>query len=116
MLFHKEIGFPKSAESLYGRKFKLTYSNHAKRSVLDDKHGIIDKPPLNLEITKDNLIELELTGGLISKAVIRLPYDKTRDVVIAIIPDYNIAIVKTLWFNLTSDIHKTLNKSLYDKP
>jgi hypothetical protein len=117
MLFHKEIGLPKIAETLYGRKFCLTYSRHAQLQAVEDRYGVIDKPPFNLEVTKDNLIELETDkSNSITKVVVRLPYDKTRDVVVAFIPDYDLALVKTIWANLNSDKHFTLRKELYDKP
>ena len=117
MLYHKELGFGKLADNLYGKSFRLNYSGHAKRSCLEDRYGIISKPPFQATITKENLIELETNqfGGPV-KAVIRLPYDSKFDVVLAIIPDFNVATVKTLWLNESNDSHFTLDKSKYNKP
>ena len=116
MIFHREIGFPKSAESLYGKKFKLVYSIHAKLACINEKYGVLDKPPFEIILNKDNLIEVELTNNLISKIVVRLPYDDIKDVALAIIPEDNIGAVKSIWANLKTDKHFTLKKELYNKP
>ncbi len=111
MLYHKDIFLPAIAANLYGRKYRLQYSGHAKQACLNDRYGLIDKPPFNITITKDNLIEIELNENkLINKVVVRVPYDERFDVAVAIIPDFDIATVKTIWKN---DKHFTLNRAAY---
>lgn len=117
MLYHKELGFGKLADNLYGKSFRLNYSHHSKLAAVNDRYGPIEKPPFNLTITKDNLIEIETNsfGGVV-KAVVRLSYDTTRDIALAVIPDFNVATVKSIWANLKNDTHFTLDKSKYNKP
>jgi hypothetical protein len=113
-LYHKEIFLPMSVSHLFGRKYKLNYSRHAKLACVQERYGVINNPPFELEITKDNLIEVEIEGNvLIHKVVIRLPYDKDKDIALAIIPDGEFATVKSLWANLKTDKHFTLQKELY---
>ncbi len=117
MLYHKEIGFGKSADSLIGRSFRLQYSGHAKQACLNDRYGVISKPPFNVQVTRDNLIEIETNSfGTPIKFVIRLHYDIRYDIAIVIIPDFDVGTVKSVWLNDRNDTHKTLNASLYSKP
>lgn len=115
-LYHKEIGLPPIVKNLINRQFKLCYSPHAKHACINDRYGIINKPPFNLILNENNIIEAELNelGGIV-KIVVRLPYDVRFDIALAIIPDFDIAIVKTVWLNEKNDGHKTLDKNNYEK-
>lgn len=116
MLFHKDAhGLPASITNLFGRKYKLFYSHHAKLQAIQDRYGIISNPPREIELTKDNVFEVEILNNLISKVAIRIKYDNEKDLIIVLIPEYNTATVKTLWLNLSSDSHKTLDKSKYNR-
>ena len=83
MIYNIQTGLPKSAEIWFGRKLRLLYSNHAKFACLNDKYGVIYKPPFVIEVTSGNLIEVELINGSIVKLVIRLAYDEKFDVTLA---------------------------------
>jgi hypothetical protein len=112
-LYHSQIGLPKNVEWFFGRSYLLTYSRHAQLSCLNDRYGVIRKPPFQAQVTRENIIEVETQGNLIIKIVIRVSYDERFDVVIALIPDFDIATVKTIWLNEKNDFHKTLDKSKY---
>jgi len=110
MLYHKQLGLPQVAASLFGRSFRLNYGHHAKHACLNDRYGLISAPPFVVTVNEFNLIELECDKNIITKFVIRLPYDAKFDVVLAIQPD---GFVRTIWKNEKSDLHFTLDKSKY---
>ncbi len=107
-LYHFEIGFP--VVNLSGlQSIGLQYGRHAIGRA--DAYGLHQLPVC---LPNDyQLIELELIEGAIVKLVVRLPYDKTRDIVLALNPN---GFVRTLWTNDTTDSHKTLDKSRYTQP
>ena len=111
---HSQIGLPKAAENFFGRKYRLTYSHHAKLSCINDRYGIISKPPFVCEITRENIIEVETNAAnVIVKIVIRIGYDSRLDIALALLVDYDVATVKSCWLNEKNDSHKTLDKSKY---
>ena len=113
-LYHSQLGLPKAVEYFFGRKYRLTYSHHAKLSCINDRYGIISKPPFVVEVTRANIIEVETNpAGLITKIVIRIGYDSRFDIAIALLPDFDVATVKSCWLNERNDIHFTLDKNKY---
>ncbi len=113
-LYHSQIGLPKAAEYFFGRKYRLTYSHHAKLSCVNDRYGIISKPPFVVEVTRENIIEVETTPtNFIVKIVIRIGYDSRFDIALALLVDYDVATVKSCWLNEKTDSHFTLDKSKY---
>jgi hypothetical protein len=83
-------------------------------ACLNDKYGKI-VPPLQVVVSQDNIIEIEILGQSVAKVVIRQSYNETKDISLALIPDGNRAIVKTLWLNDKTDNHATLNPEKYQK-
>lgn len=120
-LYHKNVFLPPNVKDYTGIIYRLLWTPHAKRAAETDRYGKIDITKLErmLKVDLKDVIEVEkddITSQII-KMVIRKPYDKERDVVIAFIPDVvnHEAVVKTVWSNLKSDIHKTLRKDLYSE-
>lgn len=111
MLFHRDIGFPKNITMLTGI-LRLSYSNHAKRAAHDDRYGIMELPE-TLDVTNGTPVEIEVQNGVVVKAVYRAQYDHELDMVIVVQPD---GFVRTVWFNMRSDKHATLDHSKYSKP
>jgi len=107
-LFHKDIGIPPVlAKPTPGMPLKYGY--HAADRMAEK--GIHNAPKaLPSAFT---IIETESTGGRATKWVVRFPYDKTDDVVMALLPD---GFVKTAWLNSNTDLHKTLKRHLYADP
>lgn len=114
-LFHKDVFLPWLCSRFqFG---KLSWTNHAKRELFNDKYGDIPFSviPTSIDGRLWELIEVEqqqLTGSF-TKIVIRQPIDATRSLVLVIIPDGIFGIVKTCWVNMNTDKHKTLDRSKY---
>ena len=111
-LYHKEIGFPDSLEMPNGFSpvVKLRYSNHATAEALFDRYGKITLPA-SVDVRKGDTFEVEATNNVVSKMAVRFPYDATRDIIIVLHPVDG--FVRTVWFNLKTDKHKTLDRSKY---
>lgn len=116
ILYHTEIGFPRNFQPPTGTH-KLQYSRHALEATLDDRYGQI--PVLNqINVDRLQLVELGVQDRKVSKLVYRGQLDQERDMVVVVIPKPNNQpwFVKTVWINLKSDAHKTLNRSRYTDP
>lgn len=113
MLYHKDVFLPRRiSKSLPKNLRTLVYSNHAISESKKDKYGKFDLP-YQILFNEWELIEAELTSDSVTKIVIRKPIDNDRSLCLAVIPSNN--LVKTVWINLNSDTHKTLNKNIYVK-
>lgn len=115
-LYHRFLGLPPEAAKLWVGQLNLYYSAHAQKAATEDRYG---KVPLfsSVLFEEGDVIEVEVKDGRVIKAVLRVPYDDHRDLVFAILrPDGVAAYVKTVWFNLASDAHKTLRRELYRRP
>ena len=113
-LYHSEVYMPKLLQQpcFEGR---LRYSRHAIDEANSDRYGDITPPPYFYVEGKEKLIEVETDSktGKVVKQVWRQALDDERDIVLVITADGN---VKTLWVNLKTDKHKTLDRSRYIKP
>ena len=115
VLYHKDIGFPDDIRLPQGFNpvMRLSYGSHARREAMEDKYGHI-RLPHRIDLRKGQTIEIGVTGKMVTKMVVRFSYDETRDIVLVIIP--KTGFVKTVWFNLKTDQHKTLDHTKYAKP
>lgn len=113
MLYHKQIGLPITVNKALGH-YVCKFTMHSLVACLNDRYGKV-KPPLEIDVTKENVIEIEILGQSIAKVVIRQAYNQDKDLSMALIPDGNRAIVKTLWLNDKADNHQTLDESKYFK-
>lgn len=111
MLYHRDIGFPKTVALMHGT-FKLTYSRHALESANNDRYGMMELPE-TLTVEGKNAIEILVENGKAIKSVYRVGYDDELDMVMVVQSD---GFVRTVWFNKKTDKHKTLDHSKYDKP
>lgn len=120
-LYHRELGIPEWAKRQIAAlpKLNLGYSQHAKRACLDDRFGAILNPLLVYFPVLDHVVEVETVQSQVIKFVVRVPYDAVRDLILAICVDKvapNHGFVKTLWSNMRSDKHSTLDASKYCRP
>ena len=131
ILYHMEIGFPKNFRAPSG-KYQLEYSRHAHEACLDDRYGYIPKLK-QIDTDRMKIVELGVQDGRVSKILYRgtlpcmdchkagvdqrnCPHPR-RDMCIVVIPKANQPwFVKTVWINLQSDKHKTLDERKYAKP
>ena len=111
-LYHPEVFLPDWFEMPSG-VVVLEYSRHALKAAKDDRYGHISLPT-RLDLSDFALVELGASGKRTSKIVVRGRYDETRDIVLVLCPG-PIYFVKTVWFNLSTDNHKTLRKGRYAK-
>lgn len=111
-LYHKDLGFPKGFNSKVGTRF-LTYSQHAKLSAINDRYGRIDLP-VSVNTNTALCIEAEIANKAVTKLVYRVSYNNTLDLVLVVMPKGAQFIVKTVWLNLKSDKHTTLDLSKYE--
>lgn len=114
MIYHKELGFPKVVSTVIGKTFTTQFSSHAKQSCRNDRYGFII-PPTSISVSMDNIIEIEVEGNTVTKVLIRQKYDSVKDICIAFIPQSRVAFVKTLWLNMTTDKHYTLDETKYNR-
>jgi len=121
-LYHPDIFIPDWFTMPTERAW-LTYSQHALYATNNDRYGAI---PVfeSIPLSQFTLVELGVRYGkrnqfgvtakrTVSKLVVRGKYDENRDVVFVLIPKENEYFVKTVWFNLRSDTHKTLRTERY---
>jgi hypothetical protein len=132
ILYHTEIGFPKNFVPPKGR-YELEWGTHALDEAAKDRYGKVPTPK-TLVVDKMKIIELGVKNGKVSKILYRgtlacaicrenetpqanCTHPK-RDMCIVVIPKPNKQpwYVKTVWINLQSDKHKTLDGSKYQKP
>lgn len=109
-LYHFEVYLPEQCK-VPAYEGKLKYSLHARKEAASDRYGTIDLPDV-FKAANAQLIEVEfdIRRNRIIKQVWRQPLDESRDLVLVIQPD---GFVRTVWVNLRSDVHRTLNPSRY---
>ncbi len=111
-LFHSEVFLPKRFKAPCFRG-KLSYSLHAKTEAANDRYGAIKLPEMFDPIASNaQLIEVEagVDAGTIQKQVWRQALNAEQDIVLVVQPD---GFVRTVWINLKTDQHATLNSSKY---
>ncbi len=111
-LFHREIFLPLNLRNLASTNLELNPTDHAREAAETDRYGAISIPAA-IKFNGSNIVEAETVGGKLSKVVVRLSYDDTRDAIYAIGIDKGRTFLKTVWFNLKSDKHSTLRKEMY---
>jgi hypothetical protein len=115
LLFHSEVFMPASAKKPI-HEGPLRYRKHAFDESRNDRYGQIALPA---EFSSSNaqLIEaevlLEHDQARVVKQLWRQPLDAKRDLVMAILEG---GMVKTVWVNLKTDKHRSLDKSRYMRP
>lgn len=122
-LYHRDIGFPEVVTDQLRAlgDVKLSYTRHAMQACLNDRFGAIYSPLHSCRILPENVIEAEVVDGIVVKVVCRYYYDEKRDLCLALAVAPRAcrdgwAIVKTVWSNLRSDTHSTLDRSKYNRP
>lgn len=107
--FHRDVYMPAYIK-LPSLNVKLNYSHHAKKESVSDRYGKLNLPEA-INLAAFDVIEATVENGEVVKLLLRGTYDNLKDMCLVIIPQK--MFVKTVWFNLKSDKHRTLNKSRY---
>lgn len=111
MLYHVDVFMPQHLRKpCY--EGEIAYWEHAVVESKIDRYGKIALPrAFKASAPGVQLIETETDDkGRVIKQLWRQPLDSERDLVMAIT---NQGMVKTVWVNLRSDQHSTLNVSRY---
>lgn len=109
-LYHPEVYLPRWFTMPTGR-VTLDYTRHALRAAKSDRYGEV---PIFETVNLDNLslVEMGAVGKTVTKIVVRGGYDTLRDHVLVLIPG-EVYTVKTVWYNLRTDNHRTLRRDRY---
>lgn len=111
-LYHAEVGLPERYRHPACRVV-IQYSQHALREARRDRYGMMELPDF-VDLSTYRTVEVEVTSGRVSKLVVRGALDEYRDIVFVLIPKAGKPwFVKTVWVNLNSDTHRTLDRSRY---
>ncbi len=116
-MYHRTVGFPKDI-IIPNRIFHLGYTTHAKDRAKERVNGLMLLPSL-VRLTPENLIEIHTDDNkYIKKAVVKLSYDKKRDIILVLEIKYQLkkAVVITLYYNYKKHSFDTLDKTKYTKP
>lgn len=108
-LFHKDIFLPQV--TLPTGNFRMFYSFHALRAAENDRYGHIELPEF-VDFSEYEIVEIEILNGRMTKILIRGTLDNKRDICLAIAAGGR---VKTVWANLKTDKHRTLDATKYTK-
>ncbi len=114
-LYHSEVFMPAVVQKQLPTGVVIPcYGPHANTAALTDRYGKIHLSPI-VSLNGSQLIEAELDGGNnLVKFVVRCHYDETRDIIYVFCPRRgNNVFVKTVWLNLKTDKHRTLDKNKY---
>lgn len=116
-IYHKTVGFPKDIV-IPNRIFNLGYTTHAQNRAKERVNGLMLLPTF-VRMTPENLIEIHTDDNkYIKKAVVKLHYDKKRDIILVMEIQYEKkkAVVITLYYNKKNHSFDTLDKTKYNKP
>lgn len=114
-LYHPEVYLPPCSPPR--GHVRVLWSRHARKAASNDRYGLIPTPHI-LDLTDFHLVELAQIDGVDTKYVMRGPLDDQRDVVYVLRYDIsnrgirNYTVI-TVWVNLNTDTHRTLDRSKY---
>ena len=110
-LYHSEIRLPDNFVAPRGR-VALDWTRHALNAANDDRYGEI---PVFKHARLENLkvIEVGVEAGRVAKILFRGRIDSERDLCMVLIPGTGAWTVKTVWVNLFTDRHTTLDRNKY---
>lgn len=112
-VYHKDVGFPAGTAWPTGT-FPLRYKTHAKDQAKDKQVGFL---PTSLNMNNCQVVEAQVENGRkVNLMVVRRSLDMERDLVMVVVTERPVWEVITVYPNLRTDHHPTLNVSRYDKP
>lgn len=113
-LYHADIRLPDGFR-LPNRVITLSFTRHAREARQNDRYGYIPPIPV-IDLGQFQTVEVGMEDGRVAKVVVRGELDDERDIILILIPHRpkpNVWTVKTVWCNLRTDSHKTLDRSRY---
>lgn len=114
-LYHPEVYLP--ACNPPSGHVKVLWSRHARTASRSDRYGEIPIAA-SIDLTDFQLVELARSDGVDTKYVMRGTLDTERDVIYVLRPVFKANgerafLIVTVWINLKSDSHRTLNRGRY---
>ena len=114
-LYHTEVFMPEYIiGQLPTKVIGVTYSKHAVNASQTDRYGEFALPS-RVNLAGGRLIEAETNAEKkVIKWVLRFSLNDAKDIIIVMNPEqpYN-WFCRTVWLNLKSDCHRTLDKEKY---
>ena len=112
-LYHRDIYLPRVWQDFPSRDFDVIASSHAIHAAEDDNIHL----PNTVNISGHNIIEVESYKDTTEvKIVVRLSYNAGYDLIVVVFFGKAGAMLKTVWLNSKSDLHRTLDESKYYSP
>lgn len=108
--YHRDIGFP-AGTLLHPPVTSLYYKHHAMQAL--DNDDMLRHRPLDLPDYAECIEVTTNPDGSVFRWVMRMPVLPQQDLVLVIEVD---GTVVTAWVNARTDVHHTLNRSLYSIP
>lgn len=105
-LYHYAIGLPENYRHPMAT-VRVEWTKHAERAAQDDRYGIIPIVKF-IDLTRFHTVEVEKDErGVVTKILVRGPFDNDHDVCYALVPRAGMAwVVKTTWLNHFNDVHR----------
>ncbi|KWA83924.1 hypothetical protein WL29_21395 [Burkholderia ubonensis] len=113
-LYHKDVYAPDVIFRSPG-VVRLRYSRHAEDAAFDDRYGDLTcylTPYMDFDTAEIVEVELDVEGQ-ICKRVARFQVEE--DLVLVVVASAD-GFVRTVWGNLVTDRHKTLDRRKYVQP
>ena len=112
-LYHREVYAPVPMFRSPG-VVRVHYTDHAREQAETDRYGNM-RAYLHkfIDFDEGEIVEVEVTDGLVSKRLVRIRATKELDLVLAVLSNGR---VTTVWVNQRDDRHSTLNRSKYVQP
>jgi hypothetical protein len=111
-------GLPARSAEAFAGIVELHYARHAHDEHLVETLGT-DLLPSSIDIQENDVVEIQVSNGTVAKGIVRYPWDDGRDLCFVLVPYKNTVnhfFVKTVWFNLVSDKHRTLRLQPFSRP
>ncbi len=112
--YHADIYLPCWFNPSMRGTYTPYYSQHARDAAWDDRYGPLQLPG-RIDLGKFDIVELRAVGKVKTALVIRGPSTTPGlDICLVIRFGRNGPTVATVWGNLSSDAHRTLDRSRYE--
>lgn len=112
-LYHRSVYAPAPMFRSPG-VVRLEVTHHARQAAKDDRYGDLSKYLRHyLDFDATDIVEVEVTDGVITKRTVRLPV--TPDLVLVLVVSGEGRVI-TVWGNRRDDDHATLNTKKFVQP
>lgn len=112
LTYNRQVFMPDEIKKLGNVPIKLVPTRHALKAAATERFGAF-QIPATIMFNGGDVVEVETTGGKLSKMVVRQPHSEHYDVIyIFLVPSGTLV---TTYLNEKADHHKTLDPAPYEK-